>query len=127
MADPMRSVPNPSEAYRKVDLDARIEGSDPKQLTLICLERVRDSLAQAIIADRQNEKRARQDALAAAHRVLVGLLRAIDPANPLAEALGTVYRIALRRIERAMREFDHTSVTIARNDMEELLAGFRNI
>lgn len=127
MADQRRSACSPAEAYRKVDLDARIEGSDPKQLTLICLERVRDSLAHARIADRHNGQRARQDAVATAHRVLLGLLRAIDPASPLAGALETVYRTSLHRIERAMRDFDPNSLALVGNDMEDLLAGFSKV
>lgn len=123
----MADLRNPAEAYRKVDLDARVEGSDPRELTIICLERVRDSLTHARIANRHGEQRARQDALATAHRVLLGLLRAIDAANPLADALDTVYRVALHRIERAMRDYDPNSLALVGDDMEDLLAGFSKV
>lgn len=34
----MRYLRDPSEAYRRVDFDARVFGADPRQLVDLCLE-----------------------------------------------------------------------------------------
>lgn len=113
---------HPAEAYRRVALDARIEGSDSARLTEICLETVGQSLDLACLADRRGDLQSRSKALTKAVSVITGLKRAIDPDNPLSAALHEFYAVALDSTRSAMTRFSEPSIRALRRDFEEILS-----
>ena len=42
---------DPTEAYRRIDFDARVSGADSRQLVDLCLEQVIGSVARAVHAE----------------------------------------------------------------------------
>lgn len=53
----MLALRNPSEAYRRVDFDARVEGADPASLVLLCYETLTAALGSAIFAAERGDSR----------------------------------------------------------------------
>lgn len=83
---------SPSQAYRRVDLDARIEASHGAGLALICLEELRGSLAQAALAHRRDKRAKLAEELARAATIIAFLDSGIDSQNPMRDALRDFYR-----------------------------------
>lgn len=113
---------SPDEAYRKVDLDARIEGSDGEGLAKICLEAVVQSLDRACIAHRRGRSAARNAALARANAVILGMERALDPSNSLSVAMREFYGAASVMIGRAIGNFEERAIGGLRDDFDEILS-----
>ncbi|MEM6908840.1 MAG: hypothetical protein AAF494_09175 [Pseudomonadota bacterium] len=91
---------NPAEAYRRVDLDARIDASNPGQLTRICLEEAVVALGQARSALEREPERVPRDALSRAHGIALWLVSNIAPDNPLRDQLAQFYgglEVVIRR------------------------------
>ncbi|MEM7779334.1 MAG: hypothetical protein AAF697_02965 [Pseudomonadota bacterium] len=81
----------PERAYRKIDLDARIEASSGEDLTLICLEEAVAALGQALHAlDRQPDCTPHEP-IARAHAIAIWLARSVAPDNPLRSAMMQFY------------------------------------
>lgn len=73
----------PAKAYRRVDLEARIEASAGQGLTLICLEETIAALGQALLALERNPDEVPREPLVRAHGITVSLARGVSPDNPL--------------------------------------------
>lgn len=108
------------DAYRKVELDARIEGTSGPKLGLLCLEAVTDALGQAITADTFGQTSARSFALVKANTVTLGLLRSVDPSTSAGTALADFYRAASRIIAQSMQSFDSEAIRNLHNDFDEI-------
>lgn len=113
---------SPDEAYRKVELDARIEGSDGEGLAKICLEAVIQSLDRACIAHSRGKAIMRNEALTRANMIILGMERALDPANPLSGAIREFYGGAKFTIAGAISDFDGPAISRLRDDFDEILS-----
>ncbi len=108
-------------AYRRVDLDARIEASSGKDLTLICLEEAVSALGQALIALERMPDRAPGEPLSRAHGIALWLARSVAPDNPLHEPMTHFYGGLAATIMRNMRRASFGELSQARDDFADLL------
>lgn len=112
----------PAEAYRRVDLDARIEASSGQDLTLICLEEVVSALGQALLAMERKPGQIPTEPLARAHGIAVWLARSVSPENPLHQAMTQFYGGLAATIARNLAGVSVEEITRVRGDFADLLS-----
>lgn len=112
---------NAAAAYRRVDLDARIEASARGDLTRICLEEVIAALGQALIALERAPDRAPRDPLARAHGIALWLAQSVADDNPLQEQLRQFYGGLAALIRRNMTQTRAMEIRQARDDFADVL------
>ncbi len=118
---------NPGAAYRRVDLDARIEASASGDLTRICLEEVVAALGQALIALERAPDSVPRDPLARAHGIALWLAQSVAPENPLREQLVQFYGGLGALIRRNMTQPRIAEITRARDDFDDVLDATRKL
>ena len=69
----MLALRNPADAYRRVDFDARVAGSDAKSLVLICYETLDIALASAIHAAARGDNPGKSAAITRAMSAITAL------------------------------------------------------
>ena len=112
---------NPAAAYRRVDLDARIEASESGDLTRICLEEVISALGQALVALERAPERTPRQPLARAHGIALWLAQSVADDNPLREQLRQFYGGLATLIRRNMSGARVGEITQARDDFADVL------
>ncbi len=117
---------NPAAAYRKVDLDARIEASGGDDLTRICLEEAVTALRQAELACAAGGSAAR-DPLSRAHGITLWLCRGVASDNPLREALVQFYGGLAAQIRRNLAQPILDEIVAVRGDLNDLLQAARSV
>ncbi|MEM9311148.1 MAG: hypothetical protein AAGA34_06845 [Pseudomonadota bacterium] len=115
---------NPGAAYRRVDMDARIEASTSEDLTRICLEEASAALGQALVALGRAPDTPPREPLARAHGIAIYLARSVSPENPMRKALVQFYGGVADAIGRNMREARYAEIAQAREDFEDVLGAF---
>jgi len=108
-------------AYRRVDLDARIEASSSENLTLICLEEAVGAIAQALLVMEREPDRTPGEPLARAHGIALWLARSVAPENPLRAPMTQFYGGLAATIMRNMRRASLDELTQVRDDFADLL------
>ncbi|MGV3511371.1 MAG: flagellar export chaperone FliS [Novosphingobium sp.] len=111
---------DPSEAYRRVDFDARVRGADSRQLVDLCLEQVIGSVGRAIHAQERGDNAAKSAALTRAISALTALQMGVDMANPTAGALVQLYQSARNAILDCVTRFDARTLQTIRQDFSEI-------
>ncbi|MEM8726972.1 MAG: hypothetical protein AAGE86_15775 [Pseudomonadota bacterium] len=117
-----RLTQNPSQAYRRVDLDARIEASRAADLTRICLEEVISALGQCLLALELTPEKPPREALGRAHGIALWLARSVAPDNPLHKQLVLFYGGLAASIRRNLGQADIAELERVRRDFTDLLA-----
>jgi flagellin-specific chaperone FliS len=113
---------NPYESYRRIDLDARVEGSDPAGLTLICLQKASDELSYARACFGPDRAGGRMTALQRAGNAVLALQSGIAPDNPMRTVLLDFYGSLFQGITQLKRQWqDDTAVQLQR-DLEDIAA-----
>lgn len=107
-------------AYRRVDRDAAIMGSDPRALTLLCFDEFTAALASALHAHNRGLNDRRNDALPRASSALSALRVGIDPAQPIAATLTGLFDLADRSLRSVMVRFDPVQVATMAQDFAEI-------
>ena len=118
---------NPSAAYRRVDLDARIEASANADLTRICLEEVVSALGQAEVALERAPGRVPYEPLARANGIALWLAQSVAPDNPLREHLVEFYGNLGALIRRNMQRPVAEQIARAKTDFADVLAAARQV
>lgn len=111
----------PAAAYRKVDLDARIEASAPDDLTRICLEEAAVALGQALIALERAPDTPPRDPLSRAHSIALYLARSVAPENAMRGSLVQFYGGLADAIGRSMKNPRYAEIAQAREDFKDVL------
>jgi flagellar protein FliS len=111
---------DPSEAYRRVDFDARVQGADSRQLVDLCLEQVAGSIGRAIHAAGTGDNGAKSRALTRAVSALTALTMGVDPDAPTGAALLQVYQSARSAILDCVLNFDAAKLASIRQDFIEI-------
>ncbi len=112
--------PDIARAYRRVDREAAIMGSDPRALTLLCFDEFASALGSALHADAAGAHGRRNDAVMRALSALAALRLGIDPSQSLAAAMTGLFDLA----ERSLRV---SIVAFAPATISAILADFREI
>ena len=113
------------DSYRKVELDARIEGMRGAALPLLCLRQASDALGRALFADANGNTNLRQTALIEARKWLSALAHGIDQDQPIAEALSSLYSAMERSINQSMARFDTTTMQAVQRDLGDVEQALR--
>lgn len=113
---------NPAAAYRRVDLDARIEASASADLTRICLEEVIAALGQALVALERSPDRPPSDPLSRAHGIALWLAQSVADDNPLRDQLRQFYGGLAALLRRNLTGARIAEITRARDDFADVLA-----
>ena len=111
---------DPSEAYRRVDFDARVKGADSRQLVDLCLEQVAGSVGRAIHAADAGDNGAKSRALTRAMAALTALQMGVDAGAPTGEALIQLYQSARNAILDSVLAFDPAKLHQIRQDFIEI-------
>ena len=111
---------DPSEAYRRVDFDARVNGATSRQLVDLCLEQVAGSLGRAIHASGRGDNGAKSAALTRAIAALTALQMGVDPDAETGQALLQLYTSARTTILDSVLSFNPTGLTQIRQDFIEI-------
>ena len=113
---------NPAAAYRRVELDARIEASSAGELTRICLEEAIAALGQALLALGKDPAAIPREPLARAQSITVWLARSVAPEHPLHASLVTFYGGLASQISANLRQPSPAEIGQVRGDLNDLLA-----
>jgi hypothetical protein len=114
------------EAYRRVELDARIEGSTGPELVRICLEEAIAALRFVELAATGVAHRDCRGQLKRAHSVLLWLVRSVAGDNPVAPALRQFYGGAAAVVRKSMVRPDPAALSRTREDLADVLAASRS-
>ncbi len=123
---PKRTAAGAAAAYRRVDLDARIEASSGGALTLICLEEAVSALGQALLALERAPDRAPVEPLSRAHGIALWLARSVASDNPLHGPMVQFYGGLAATIMRNMRRASSGELAQARDDFSDLLSAAKS-
>ena len=113
---------DPSEAYRRVDFDARVKGADSRQLVDLCLEQVAGSLGRAIHANGRGDNGAKSAALTRSVAALTALQMGVDGNAPTGQALLQLYTSARTTILDSVLTFNADGLAQIRQDFIEIRA-----
>lgn len=111
---------DPTEAYRRIDFDARVHGADSRQLVDLCLEQVIGSVGRALHAQERSDNSAKSMALTRAVSALTALQMGVDMANPTAGALVQLYQSARGAILDCVTRFDPVKLATIRQDFIDI-------
>lgn len=112
---------NPAAAYRRVELDARIEASGSADLTRICLEEAWAALGQALMVLRRSPDPLPREALVRAQGIILWLARSVAPDHPLHGSLVQFYGGLANQIGANLLQADAGVIDRIRNDIRDLL------
>ena len=116
---------DPSEAYRRVDFDARVSGASPRQLVELCFEQLNGSIDRAIFAHGRGDNSMKSAALTRAVAALTALQLGVDSAVPTGAALLQLYQAARRSVLDCAVRFDPAVLETIRNDFSEIRDAMR--
>jgi len=117
----MLAVTDPREAYRRSEIDARVEGgADPADLVRLCLEQAIGGLGLAIIAHERRDPAARSKALTRALSAVTALDMGVERSAPLAQALLQFYGAARKAILDSVVTFDTGRLATLRQDFVDI-------
>ena len=112
---------NPAAAYRRVELDARIEASGSADLTRICLEEAAGALGTALAAlDRASGVPSQP--LARAQSIMLWLAGSVAPAHPLSPSLKAFYGGLAGQIAANIQQPDVVAISVIQSDIKDVLA-----
>ena len=111
---------NPHDAYRKVQVNARILGSDNKELVAFCFEQVVSEVGRAIRAHEMGDAANRSEGLTRANAAITALEMGLDRNNPVAGALEQLYGAARETILNCVVSFDPEALREMRADFAEI-------
>lgn len=116
---------SPSEAYRRVDFDARVEASDPRQLVTLCCEQVVASLGSAIFAASRGDNAHKSQSLTRALAALTALELGVSGDDAMARALRQLYGAARRTVLDCALRFDSGKLELITRDFREIGAALQ--
>jgi len=111
----------PHEAYRRVEFDARIGGSDPRQLVTLCYEQLIGALGLALVAHDRGDNAAKSSAITRALSALAALQLGVSGDDEVAKALRHLYEATRRSLLDMVLAFDPATVTTMRGDYVDIL------
>ncbi len=113
---------NPAAAYRRVELDARIEAAGAADLTRICLEEAVAALGQALLALGRAPDTVPREALVRAQTITLWLARSVAPEHPLHGSLVAFYGGLASQIAGNFVRARAGEIARVRGDLVDLLA-----
>ncbi len=118
----MLTLSDPGRAYRRVQRDAAILGSDSRALTLLCYDEFLEALASALHADAHELTGLLRQALDRASTALSAIRAGTDADHPMAAVLGSMFDAADRAVRGAMVRFHSQSIEAIKDDFTDIRA-----
>lgn len=116
----MLALRSPNEAYRRVDFDARVEGSDPRHLVGLCYEQLISSLGSAIFAQERGDNALKSKSLTRALSAITALQLGVSGDDSMAQALRHLYEAARCAILDSALNFDAGKLGTIRKDFIDI-------
>ena len=113
---------SPHEAYRRVEFDARVSGTDTAGLVLVCFEQFGQALTAALGGHRSGDNQRRSAGLTSALAAITALQLGIDGADSVAGSLTRYYAAARRTLLGSVLAFDPAAIAALRGDFGEVAA-----
>ena len=110
---------DPATAYRRVEFDARIEGSNGTGLTRLCLERAISEIGQA---RSMTDRTLRGEALGRAGSALLALIDGVAQDNPLRRPLLSFYGGLRAQVLAAIAAPEQGRLEQVERDLSDVLA-----
>lgn len=111
----------PTAAYRRVELDARIEAAGSADLTRICLEEAALALGQALAALERQPGRIPYEPLGRARSIALWLVGSVEAAHPLRGVLVQFYGGQASAIGQCLTAPDAGIIATVRQDFLDLI------
>lgn len=111
---------NPNEAYRRVDFDARVAGSNPAHLVGLCYESAASAMSRALHAHASGDNQAKSQALTRALAAITALQMGISGDTGVAASLRQFYRAVRKTLLDSALSFDAAAITTVRQDLLEI-------
>ena len=116
----MHASTTPSQAYRRVDFDARVAGGNPRELVLVCYDQLADALGRAQAAFAAGDNQAKSAALTRALAAIAALQLGIDPGAAMAAALRQFYAGARRVLLDNVCDYDPAAIAALAGDVGDV-------
>lgn len=116
----MHLLTTPSQAYRRVDFDARVAVGDPRELVLVCFDQLGHALGRAQAASAAGDNQAKSEALTRALAAIAALQLGIDPAAVMAAALRQFYAGARRVLLDNVIDYDPAVIGALARDLGDV-------
>ena len=116
----MLALRNPSEAYRRIDFDARVEGADPTALVLLCYEALSTALGSALFAAERADNRGKSAAITRALSAVTALQMGVRGEDAVAGALRQFLEATRRQLLDNAIAFDPQGIAALRQDFEDI-------
>jgi len=110
----------PQEAYRRIDLDARINGSDPRQLVSLCYEQLIGALGSALHAETRGDNAGKSQAMTRAMTALTALQLGVSGEEGVAAALRHFYEATRRSLLDNVLVLDQQAIAAMRQDFMDI-------
>ncbi|MDE2405379.1 MAG: flagellar protein FliS [Sphingomonadales bacterium] len=111
---------NPQAVYRRVELDARVQGADPQQLLALCYEQLISALGSARFAHDKGDNRMKSEALTRAVSALTALHFGVTGEGGVADALRHLYTSARKSVLDSVLAFDADTLERIRGDFIDI-------
>lgn len=116
---------DPREAYRRVDIDARVMAASPDELVVVCMDEVVHALGSAMLADARGDNTLKSRSLTRAISALFALEIGVSTDNPLAGMLLQMFRSARQAVITSATAFMAPRIAAIRTDFDEMAQAFR--
>jgi len=110
----------PGDLYRRVELDARVDGANPRQLVALCYEKLDAALSAALFAHRCSDIAARSKAVTQALSCVTALLLGVDGEAGVAGALRQFYGAARQGLLDSALAFYPEKIVEMRKDFADI-------
>jgi flagellar protein FliS len=111
---------SPSEAYRRVDFDARVATAQPADLVRLCYDRLITALGTAIYAHDRCDASQKSESLTQALAAVMALRLGVAGEAGIAGALHRLYEGAAKTILDNVASFDAIALSRLRDDFREI-------
>ncbi len=112
---------SPQDAYRRVELDARIGGSDPRQLVALCYEQLIGALGTALHAAERGDNQKKSEGLTRALSSLTALQLGVTGDEQITWALRHLYEATRKALLDSVLNFDPKAIALIRQDYIDIL------
>ena len=111
----------PQDAYRRIEIDARIGGSDPRQLVMLCYEQLIGALGSALHAASLRDNSGKSAAMTRALSALAALQIGVSGEQQVAHALRHLYEATRQALLDSVLAFDPATIETIRTDYIDIL------
>ena len=116
----MLALRNPTDAYDRVSLGARIVGSDPRQLTRLCMDHAIDCLGRALASDAIGATDKRSSSLTGCMNALAALSMGVNTRQQMGSSLIQFYEGLRARIMTCFKDFNRATIDEVQQDLRDV-------